>query len=115
MLDAADLRGKIAILLMFTAGIRVGAITSLKIGDLEKVERYQLYKLHVYSDDEDASYTTYCTPECTAFIDSYLEYRRLHGERPLADDAPLIRELFNIDDEIRAVRHGNRRRLNMSW
>jgi integrase len=42
MLEKADQRGRIAILLMFSAGLRVGAITSLKIRDLEKIERYQL-------------------------------------------------------------------------
>jgi integrase len=104
MLEAADLRGKIAVLLMFTAGLRVGAITSLNVGDLEKVEKYNLYKLNVYSDDEDAYYISYCTPECSALIDFYLEYRHLHGERPVEDDAPLIRELFDIDDEIRAAK-----------
>jgi hypothetical protein len=60
--------------------------------------------LKVYSDDEDAYYISYCTPECSALIDFYLEYRRLHGERPVEDDAPLIRELFDIDDEIRAAK-----------
>lgn len=30
-------------------------------------------------------------------------YRQIHGERPLKEDAPLIRELFNIHDEIRAA------------
>jgi integrase len=104
MVGAADLRGKICILLMFTGGLRVGAITSLKIRDLEKIEKYQLYKLNVYSSDDDASYTSYVTPECTSYIDSYLEFRSLHGERPVKEDAPLIREMFNIHDEIRAAR-----------
>jgi integrase len=104
MVDAADLRGKICLLLMFTGGLRVGAITSLKIRDLEKIEKYQLYKLHVYSSDYDSSYTSYVTPECSSYIDSYLEFRSLHGERPVKEDAPLIREMFNIHDEIRAAR-----------
>ena len=71
MLEKADQRGRIAILLMFSAGLRVGAITSLKIRDLEKIEKYQLYKIKVYEND-DGEYTTFCTPECTREIDSYL-------------------------------------------
>ena len=103
MLEKADQRGRIAVLLMFSSGIRVGAITSLKIRDLEKIEKYQLYKIRVY-DNEQGEYVTYCSIECAKEIDSYLAYRYRHGERPLKEDSPLIREDFDIHDEIRASR-----------
>ena len=103
MLEEADQKGKIAILLMFSSGIRVGGLASLKIGDLEKNERYGIYKIRVY-DSEEGEYTTFCSVECSSIIDSYLAYRKLHGERPLKEDSPLIREDFSIDDEIRASR-----------
>lgn len=88
---------------MFSGGIRVGALASLKIGDLEKNEKYGIYKIRVY-DSEEGEYTTFCSLECSNIIDSYLAYRQLHGERPLKEDSPLIREDFLIDDEIRASR-----------
>ena len=44
----------------------------------------------------------FCTPECKRVIDSYLQYRKLHGER-LNEDSPLIREQFDIHDEIQAA------------
>jgi site-specific recombinase XerD len=103
MIEEADQKGKIAILLMFSSGIRVGGLASLKIGDLEKNEKYGIYKIRVY-DSEEGEYTTFCSLECSSIIDSYLAYRRLHGERPLKEDSPLIREDFSIDDEIRASR-----------
>jgi integrase len=103
MIEEADQKGKIAILLMFSGGIRVGALASLKIGDLEKNEKYGIYKIRVY-DSEEGEYTTFCSLECSNIIDSYLAYRQLHGERPLKEDSPLIREDFLIDDEIRASR-----------
>jgi integrase len=103
MIEEADQKGKIAILLMFSSGIRVGGLASLKIGDLEKNEKYGIYKIRVYDSEED-EYTTFCSLECSSIIDSYLAYRRLHGERPLKEDSPLIREDFSIDDEIRASR-----------
>jgi integrase len=103
MIEEADQKGKIAILLMFSSGIRVGGLASLKIGDLEKNEKYGIYKIRVY-DSEEGEYTTFCLLECSSIIDSYLAYRRLHGERPLKEDSPLIREDFSIDDEIRASR-----------
>lgn len=85
MLEKAALRCKIANLLMFTAGVRVGAITSIKIRDLEKIDKYNLYKIKVYEND-DEEYATFCTPGCASLIDSYLEYRQIHGERPLNED-----------------------------
>jgi site-specific recombinase XerD len=103
MLNEADQRGKIAILLQFSAGIRVGGLATLKIGDLEKNAKYGIYKIKVYEGD-DEEYNTWCSLECTNIIDSYKEYRQLHGERPLKDNAPLIRDDFPIDDEIRASR-----------
>src|ERR687896_520815 len=82
--------------------MRVGALPSLKIRNLEKIEEYQLYKITVY-EGEDEEYITFWTPECAKEIDSYLEYRKRHGEHPLKDDAPLIREELDIDDEIKAT------------
>jgi integrase len=38
MLEKADQRGKIAILLMCSSGIRVGTLSSLKIRNLEKID-----------------------------------------------------------------------------
>jgi integrase len=103
MLEKADQRGKIAILLMCSSGIRVGAIPSLKLRNLEKIEKYNIYKITVY-ENEDEEYVTYCTPECRMAIDSYLEYRRRHGEHSIKEYSPLIREEFNIHDQIRAAR-----------
>lgn len=103
MLEKADQRGRVIILLMASSGIRVGAIPSLKIRNLERIEKYNVYRITVY-ENEDEEYVTFCTLECAMAIDSYLEYRQRHGERPLKEDAPLIREEFNIHDEIRATR-----------
>lgn len=102
MLEKADQRARVAILLMCSSGIRVGAIPSLKLRNLEKIERYNIYKLTVY-ENEDEEYVTYCTPECRMAIDSYLEYRRRNGEHPIKESSPLIREEFNIHDQIRAA------------
>src|ERR687898_1751023 len=101
MLEKADERERAVILLMVSTGMRVGALPSLKIRNLERMEKYSLYKITVY-ENEDEEYITFCTPECARAIDSYLEYRQRHGEHPLREDSPLIREEFDITDEIRA-------------
>jgi integrase len=103
MLEKADERERVVILLMASTGMRVGALPSLKIRNLERIEKYGLYKITVY-EGEDEEYITYCTQECARAIDSYLDYRQRHGERPLKTDAPLIREEFDIHDELKAMR-----------
>ena len=55
-------------------------------------------------ENEDEEYVAFCTPECASAIDSYLEYRQRPSERPLKEDSPLIREKFDINDEIIATR-----------
>jgi integrase len=63
LLGFADLRVKCMILLMCSAGLRRGALTTLRIGDLEKIDKYSLYKMSVYKNELE-SYFTFCTPEC---------------------------------------------------
>jgi hypothetical protein len=72
MLEKADQRGRIAILLTSSSGIRVGALTSLKLRNLERIDKYNLYKITVY-ENEDEEYITFYTPECATAIDSYLK------------------------------------------
>lgn len=102
MLEKADQRARVLILLMCSSGIRIGAFPYIKLRNLEKIERYNLYKLTVYEGEKE-EYITFCTPECAAAIDSYLECRQRHGERPLKEDSPLIREEFDVNDEIMAA------------
>lgn len=46
--DAAQLRDKCIILLMCSAGLRSGAIQYLRIRDIQKIEKYKLYRINVY-------------------------------------------------------------------
>jgi integrase len=93
LLDFADLRTKCVILLMSSAGLRRGAIPTLKIKDLTKIEKYGLYKISVYKNESE-SYKTFCTPECAKHLDQYFEWRKLQGEK-LTDASPVIRIEFN--------------------
>jgi hypothetical protein len=70
----------------------------IKLRNLENIDTYDIYKITVYENDNE-EYDTLCTPECKRAIDSYLEYRKRQGEL-LKDDAPLIREEFDITDEL---------------
>jgi len=94
ILDVSDLRIKSIVLLMCSSGLRIGSIPLLKLRNLEKID--STYKITVY-EGTNSQYYTFCSPECTHFIDSYLEYRTQNGER-LHKDSYLIRDQFDITD-----------------
>ena len=103
LLSVSDERIRVAILLMASTGMRIGALPHLQLRDLTKIEQYNLYKIQVYARSMTSHHYTFCTPECAAAIDSYLAYRKRFGE-PIGLDqkAPLIREQFNINDRFKA-------------
>jgi integrase len=97
LLDVADERIRSVILLLASTGMRVGAIPSLRLRNLEKVEsEYDIYKITVYEGFNE-EYITFCTPECKKAIDDYLSMRSKYGEK-LTQDSFLIREQFDIRD-----------------
>ncbi|HEY7078836.1 MAG TPA: site-specific integrase [Nitrososphaeraceae archaeon] len=98
LVDSATLRDKCIILLMASAGLRRGAFQYLRIRDIEKIDKYQLYKISVYKKEQE-QYTTFCTPECAKYIDQYLEWRQRLGER-LKPTSPLFRIEFDAIGKI---------------
>jgi integrase len=103
LVDSASLRDKAIILLMSSAGLRVGAVPGLRIKDLEPVDKYKLYKVRVYSKSVKSRYVSMCTPECRSSLDQYLELRKRWGER-ITDDSPLFRTDYNVREGTRKVR-----------
>jgi integrase len=104
LLAVCDLRTRIIVLIMASAGLRIDAVRELQIGDLCKLpvrhgQNMYLYKIQVYARSRH-SYYTFCTPECARAIDDYLVTRQRFGEE-LRDKFPLIREEYNRDDPIR--------------
>ena len=98
LLEKTTSRNRCIILLMCSAGLRVGAIASLRIRDIEPIDKYQIYKVNVYATSRKSHYFSFCTPECRKEIDSYLEWRKRWGER-LTDDSPLFRSDHNSQVE----------------
>jgi integrase len=90
LLDRANYRNRSIILLMASAGLRMGAIPALKIKDLEAIDRHSIYKINIYGRSVKSRYFSFCTPECRKWIDLYLDHRRRWGER-ITDDSPLFR------------------------
>ena len=94
LLSMADLRDRCIILLMASSGIRVGAIPSLTIKSLKKLDE-GLGLLTVYGESKKSRYVTLVTPECMASIEEYLELRRKRGEK-LTEKSYLIRDKYAI-------------------
>ena len=97
LIDAAPLRDKCIILLMSSAGLRRGALSYLRIRDLQKIDKYQLYRINVYKKEQE-SYITFCTPECAKYIDQYPEWCTRIGEI-LKPNSPLFRIEFDTATE----------------
>jgi integrase len=87
MLQMADLRMKIVILLMASSGLRSGALADLKMRNLEG------NKLTVYENTNE-EYFTFVTPECLKFINDYIEYRKRNNEE-ITPESYLIRNHFD--------------------
>src|ERR1051325_6903721 len=88
LLEIADERSRVIILLMASSGIRIGAVPFIKLKDLDDM------KLTVYSSSKE-EYFTFITPECKKAIDSYLDFRQRYGEK-LTDESYLIIKQLNI-------------------
>lgn len=94
MLDVSDLRTKTIVLLMASSGIRIGSLPDIRIRNLEKINN--VYKVIVY-EGSNSQYFTFCTPECSSYIDAYLDFRTKNGEN-LNKDSYIIRDQFDITD-----------------
>jgi integrase len=97
ILDFSDQRLKTAFLVLASTGIRIGALQSIRIGDLERIDN--LYKIAVYRGDRE-EYFTFCTPECAKEIDSYLDFRERRGEKITQDSYLLVRK-FSLKTKVK--------------
>jgi integrase len=103
LLDKAEQRNRAIILLLSSSGIRVGAISDLKVKDLTPIDNYNIYQIQVYKRfSKKSRYITFCTPECRKEIDAYLEYRKRYGER-ITENSPLFRTTFDREDQFKAA------------
>jgi integrase len=93
MLDKADERKRLCILLLCSTGLRRGALPQIRYEDLKWIEQYKIYEIKVYAGFSE-QYTVYCSSECAASINSYLDFRKRYGET-ITEDSYLIRKQFD--------------------
>jgi integrase len=94
LIEIASTRDKALILILSSAGLRIGAIPGLRVKDLKPIDEYGIYQIHVYAKSVNSNYHTFCTPEARHAIDSYLEWRKRFGERTTGD-SPVFRTDYN--------------------
>ncbi len=97
LVDSADLRMKVILLLMASSGMRIGAIPDLKLKHVSG------NNITVYENTKE-EYYTFMTLECRQAVGSYLEYRTRSGEK-LNPDSPLVRKQFDINDLEQVRKH----------
>lgn len=117
LLSLLDERGKAAVLIMASTGMRVGGLVEIRLKHLQKKtidetgSRY-LYKIIVYGSSSKHRYITFCSPEAAKAIDEYLVMRRRYGENLVQDretgrwspsETPLIIRQFDKDARIHKI------------
>jgi hypothetical protein len=110
ILQTADIRMRMIILLLSSTGCRVGALPSVNLSNLTFKPEYGLYKI-VFYESSNSEYYTFTTRECASAINNYLTFRSRQGEklsfdqnlnRWMPNDTPLIRLMFDINDTLEA-------------
>ncbi len=90
LLSILDERGKVAVLIMASTGMRVGGLAEICLKHLQKWKIdnagiRHIYKIIVYAKSSRHRYFTFCSPEAAESIDDYLEMRKRHGENLIQD------------------------------
>jgi integrase len=109
MLSFCDERTRVIVLLLASTGIRIGALSNLRVGNLDNGNN----KLIVYENDKE-EYYTFVTPECKEAIDSYLDMRSRYGEE-IEDNCFLIREQFDKRDNFAIAHCKGMARETLQW
>lgn len=93
--DVAHKRLRVCVYLEKSAGLRVGALHTIKYKHLTKKE--DCYKIDVYKGTSgNGKYFTFCDREAAKAIEDYLNFRRQCGEI-IDDNSPLLRSEFNTN------------------
>ncbi|HEY7227804.1 MAG TPA: tyrosine-type recombinase/integrase [Nitrososphaeraceae archaeon] len=98
LVEAAPMRDKSMILLMASSGMRRGALATIRLKDIDRIDKYNILKFRVYTNEQE-SYVTYCTPECTQHIEEYMRRRERLGEK-FTPNTPLFRVQFDAITQI---------------
>ena len=101
LLKESDPRFRV-VLLLLTAGLRIGALPELNIGHLKERSLptddpvpQKVYQIFVYEGSK-SEYYTFLTPEATEAVDAYKAFRKKNAHEDIKPNSPLIREQFPL-------------------
>lgn len=89
---ADDVRSRALILFLASSGVRIGALSDMKLKHLADYENCKLVTVYEGTIDE---YKTFISPECVKALDQYLNKRKQNGEY-ITENTPIFRTVFNI-------------------
>lgn len=92
LLDIADLRMRVIILLMTSGGMRVGALPDLKFKHITELPN-GMGTISIYADSQKDHYFTFLNLECMSTIERWKQYRQ-HLEENLTEESYIIRDHF---------------------
>lgn len=92
LLDVADLRMRVIILLMTSGGMRVGALPDLKFKHMTELPN-GMGTISIYPDSAKDHYFTFLNLECMATIKRWKQYRQ-GLEENLTEESFIIRDKF---------------------
>jgi hypothetical protein len=79
---------------MASSGIRAGAVQSLKVKSIRKLDN-RIGVVKVYPESKGSVYVALVTPEFLASLDHYLKYRKSQDEK-VTNESWLIRDKFAL-------------------
>lgn len=95
LVSVSDLRLKASVLLLCSAGLRVGSLSTMKVGHLE--EKGDCYKISVYKGLKGrGKYSCFCSPEAKRAVAAYISWRERCGEK-IGAESPLLRKDFDSE------------------
>lgn len=110
MLQVADPRDKAIISLLACTGVRIGSVPELKLSHLQKISKYNLYRITIYENTPQEHFV-FTTTEFCSILETYLFQRSRRGEKITFNEekgtwspanTPLFRRDYNKGDPFRA-------------
>jgi len=88
-------RHRALVLLLSSSGVRIGAITDVRLKHLTRIEKS--YAIQIYEGEKEEDFV-FTTPESTTALDAYLDERRKDGEY-IDNESPLFRAEYQLGVE----------------
>lgn len=101
LIEYPDIRIKMIVSMMISSGIRVGSWDHAKCKHVKPVYRDGIVvaaEFEVYNTKTRKWYLTFITPEAYSYFESYINFRKIHGEQ-ITGESWILRDTWKIKSE----------------